>query len=410
MPANEAKSLFITYDGLLDPLGASQILPYLRAIAREEDQLHILSFEKEERYRLGSDALRSQFVGTSISWTPLIFTRDAGLLGKLWDLLRMHAGAVLIAACMRPSLVHSRGHAPAQVGLLIKRLFGARLLFDFRGLWVDERVDKGGWRLANPWHRLQYHHYKRVERKLLQKADHVVVLTEAVVPEVLRLGVPKRDRITVIPCCADFNHFQLVTSESRQVARCDIGIPEGSLVLGYLGSVGGMYLPERFLQLVADAAEQYPHLQVAVLTPDTQVFRELMLQVLPSQYHHIVHARSADRDQVARWLPAMDVLVSFIRPSYARIGASPTKLAEAWASGVPALCNRGVGDVATIVAELDAGMVIDVDSDLEIQAAVDALPGLLANGGSRLRKAAQSRLSLDFAAERYLGIYRLLRT
>jgi len=190
----------------------------------------------------------------------------------------------------------------------------------------------------------------------------------------------------------------------------EIGIPEGSLVLGYLGSVGGMYLPERFLQLVADAAEQYPHLQVAVLTPDTQVFRELMLQVLPSQYHHIVHARSADRDQVARWLPAMDVLVSFIRPSYARIGASPTKLAEAWASGVPALCNRGVGDVATIVAELDAGMVIDVDSDLEIQAAVDALPGLLANGGSRLRKAAQSRLSLDFAAERYLGIYRLLRT
>ena len=46
----------------------------------------------------------------------------------------MHVFAILIATRLRPSVVHARGHAPAHVGLLLKRLFNSRLLFDFRGL------------------------------------------------------------------------------------------------------------------------------------------------------------------------------------------------------------------------------------------------------------------------------------
>lgn len=410
MPPRNAKSLFITYDGLLDPLGASQILPYLRAIASKEDQLHILSFEKPERFQIGAAQLRAELANSAMGWTPLIFTRSGGILGKLWDLLRMYASAVVIGSQLRPSVVHARGHAPAQVGLLLKRLFKARLLFDFRGLWVDERVDKGGWKLTNPWHRWQYRYYKRVERKLLRQADHVVVLTEAVVPEVLRLGVLSRDRITVIPCCADFNHFPLATAEARQQARRQLEIPERSLVMGYLGSVGGMYLTERFLQLISFAASQESNLQVLVLTPDREVFLKLMDQKLPSPIRLVVQTHSADRKQVAAWLPAMDLLVAFVRPGYARISMSPTKLAEAWASGIPALCNSGVGDVAQLVTELDAGMVIDASTDQELQTAAQALPALIRKGGARLRHAAQARLSLDLAADRYMGIYRLLRS
>ncbi len=76
------------------------------------------------------------------------------------------------------------------------------------------------------------------------------MLTEAVVPEALQLGVSNLSRLTVIPCSADFSHFRLVIFESRRLARAELGIPDESLVLGCLGSVGGMYLPERFLHLV----------------------------------------------------------------------------------------------------------------------------------------------------------------
>lgn len=406
---SKCSSLFITYDGLLDPLGGSQILPYLKAIATREDHLHVLSFEKPERYALAADVLREALSQTSIRWTPLVFTRRGGTAGKVWDLVRMQLAACRIAARIQPSVVHARSHAPAQAAWLIKVLFRARFLFDCRGLWVDERVDKGGWVLANPWHRLQYRTYKWIEKFLFARVDHMVVLTEAVIPEVLRLGVPNRDKLTVIPCCADFRHFQLSTTQSRKIARLECNIPEARLVLGYLGSVGRMYMPERFLRLVELARARHPSLEVLVLTPDQEKFQQLIQEHLPAALHPHVHIRSANRNQVARWLPAMDLLVSLIQPSYARMGSSPTKLAESWATGIPAICNRGVGDVAALVAELDAGMVINADSDPDLSIAADFLPSLLEKGGARLREAAQGRLSLDMASDRYLQIYTSLR-
>ena len=42
------KILYITYDGLLDPLGSSQILPYIYNIALNKN-LYILSFEKNNQ-------------------------------------------------------------------------------------------------------------------------------------------------------------------------------------------------------------------------------------------------------------------------------------------------------------------------------------------------------------------------
>ena len=41
------KVLYITYDGLTDPLGQSQILPYLTKIANKNIYIDILSFEKK---------------------------------------------------------------------------------------------------------------------------------------------------------------------------------------------------------------------------------------------------------------------------------------------------------------------------------------------------------------------------
>ena len=43
------KITFLTYDGLLDPLGKSQILPYLLKLRPHVDEMQIISFEKKEK-------------------------------------------------------------------------------------------------------------------------------------------------------------------------------------------------------------------------------------------------------------------------------------------------------------------------------------------------------------------------
>ena len=104
-------------------------------------------------------------------------------------------------------------------------------------------------------------------------------------------------------------------------------------------------------------------------------------------------------------LPGMDVLVSFIQPSYARIAASPTKLAECFAEGIPAICNDGVGDVAVQIQQLGAGSIIDPTSDDGLYAAIGRLDEVCAMGGQRLRDKAQPMLGLEFARKQYLDVY-----
>jgi hypothetical protein len=45
------RSLFLTYDGLLSPLGQGQILPYLRGLQERGHAIHILSFEHDEAFQ-----------------------------------------------------------------------------------------------------------------------------------------------------------------------------------------------------------------------------------------------------------------------------------------------------------------------------------------------------------------------
>ena len=301
--------------------------------------------------------------------------------------------------------MHTRSHAPAQVGLFVKRITKAKFIFDFRGLWVDERVDKGGWDLNRLFHRLQYKYYKRVERKLLAQSDHVVVLTNKVVDEVMKLGAIEKSRITVIPCCADYNHFPISTNANKIDARISLGIPTDAFVLGYLGSIGRMYLLDRFFHLFKLAVNSGKNCHALLITRDTSALKEVMKCYLQAEMNGRVHIKSASRNEVPIVLPAIDVMVSFIFSTYARQGASPTKMAESFASGIPIIANPGVGDVKQVINELDGGYIVDPFSDANLAEAVQNLDIICSKGGQRLRDVSRSILSLENANQSYQSVY-----
>ena len=400
--------LYITYDGLLDPLGSSQILPYVKGISKHQDEVVIVSFEKSERFLYGKNALLSDLQNYSIKWKPLPFTKGLGFIGKSWDLCRMYIMALTIARKHNIEVVHTRGHQPALVGLFIKHLTKAKFIFDFRGLWVDERVDKGGWDLNYFFHRLQYRFFKRVERKLLIQSDHVVVLTHKVVNEIIKLGATKKSNITVIPCCANYNHFHLSTETHKINARISLSIPADAFVLGYLGSTGKMYMLDKFFQLFVMATKNRTNCHALLITPDTDRLKQLMNRHVTHNLLKHVHIKSATHDQVPTLLPAIDVMVSFILPSNARMGTSPTKMAESFASGIPVVANTGVGDVQQIVDLLDGGWVVDALSEDELMETVENLDIISAKGGKRLRDVSRPILGLDFAAKSYRSVYEKL--
>ena len=69
-------SLYITYDGLLDPLGHSQILPYIEGLSLSGHKIVLLSFEKTDRLESSIKKLKSRLKSKNIEWFYYSFKRQ----------------------------------------------------------------------------------------------------------------------------------------------------------------------------------------------------------------------------------------------------------------------------------------------------------------------------------------------
>ncbi|MDE4455112.1 glycosyltransferase [Psychrobacter sp. DAB_AL62B] len=401
--------LFISYDGLLDPLGGSQILPYLYSIRQHPRPLYILSYEKPERFKAGGELLKAELASSGIGWTPLSFTTRFGRLGKLWDLSRMYEVALYLQLKHRFGVIHCRSYQAMQVGALLRKLTGVKVLFDMRGLWVNERVDGDIWKLDNSIDASIFKLYKRVERSLLLNASHIVALTERVVPELYKLSPDMSAPISVIPCCADFEHFSLPTAEQRILTRKELGLPENAFVLSYLGSLGTWYMLDEMLQLFGQAATEREDVHFLLITKDWRAEHESLISALGlSHLRTRIHVHEATRDQVPSYIGCSDLMLSFIKPAYSKIASSPTKMAEALAVGVPVVSNAGIGDIDTMTARLKAGAVINLDEPDSLSDIVSSLDSLKKMGGHNLRARAKAELDLHVAELSYKKVYEQL--
>lgn len=398
--------LFISYDGLLDPLGGSQILPYLHEIASHPRSVHILSFEKPARFAEGGNRMRSELTQRGIGWTPISFTSRWGKLGKVWDLARMYSNAVIVQRRHKFDIIHCRSYQAMQVGCLLGQVFGVKTLFDMRGLWVDERVDGGIWQPTLAVDRLLYRSYKRIEKRLLGCATHVIALTERVVPELRRLAPMMTSRISVIPCCADFDHFDIPTRADRERVRAGLGIPAEARVISYLGSLGTWYMLDEMLRFVDRAEKRWGDVHLLLITRDWGPEHESLIADMGlSSLRPRIHVRPAARAEVPGLLGCSDVMLSFIKPAYSKMASSPTKLAEAFAVGVPAISNTGIGDVDEMTKRLDAGAVVDLYDPGEVEKVVNRLEEIMAKGGVPLRARARALLGLEVARDSYRRVY-----
>ena len=402
---NKKTVLYLTYDGLLDPLGESQILPYLFGSLNSIDQLTIVSFEKRSSLRLDQNNLSKKLDLYNIKWIPLTFSEQYGSLGKIWDLMKLFVICTQYSLSHKPQLVHARGHISALIACWIKLIIGNKLLFDFRGLWVDERVDKGGWNLLFFFHRQQYSIFKYLEKHTLRFADHIVVLTNLVVPEIIRICGKPASKITVIPCCADYEHFHLTTPKDRQASREKLNITNDHIVLGYHGSIGSMYRIDRFLKLYEMAKKINHEVSGLIITRDTSLIQALVADIVPISLQKDIHMQSGSRHNMPNLLNAIDISISFIEPSYARQASSPTKMAESFAMGIPIICNAGVGDIEAQVNILHGGRLVDFASDNALKDLSLELTEIISLGGTRLREESKKLFDLNVANERYKMIY-----
>jgi glycosyltransferase involved in cell wall biosynthesis len=398
-----AKALYLSYDGMCDPLGQSQVLPYLVGLARNGHRITLISFEKPERGADERASVASACAAAGIDWHPLRYHRRPPILSSIYDVRRMYRLAARLHRAKRFDLVHCRSYLPAQVGLKMKRRLGVPFIFDMRGFWADERIEGGGWPQSNPVYRGVYRYFKQLERDLWAEADVLVSLTDAA-RESIEAASPAHAPIAVIPCCAEFETFPPIDPERRKRARDLLGIGDHERVLGYIGSLGGNYmLPEMldFFRLYArrNAAARFLFI--------THAPAELIEATADGQgiSRSAIIIRSANRAEVALFMAAANEGIAFKQPSFSALACSPTKLGEMLAMELPVVTNSGVGDVEQVVEETGAGVIVRTFDDEAYRRALDALDQLSPNM-NEWRGAARRWFDLDRGVESYDAVYR----
>ena len=123
----------------------------------------------------------------------------------------------------------------------------------------------------------------------------------------------------------------------------------------YAGSVTGLYLLEEMARFVLALQTLRPRAFLRVLTPASAIDASARLRQagLASDDFCVGAALPGD---VRTFLRGASGGLSFRKGTFSQMAASPTKVAEYLAAGLPVVTNVGVGDLDAVLAEDGVGV------------------------------------------------------
>ncbi|TCZ73135.1 glycosyltransferase [Flaviaesturariibacter aridisoli] len=396
--------LYLSYDGLSDHIGQSQVLPYIVSCAERGVKFHLLTFEKS------ANAAKVQKIQQlldqhGIVWHRLEFTTGRSIRYKVRDFRRFVSKAFAITRQHRFAVIHSRSYIASCVGYLVSRRFRVKQIFDKRDFWIDAVVETGRLQTSGLPHGPVYRGLRWFERNLFEKSAHIVSLTHRAKDIVLqKYPSRKAEDITVIPCCVDLGLFDPATipPAETEALRAKLGL-SGATVFGYVGSIGVAYMVPELLECFKAIKGKVPNAKLFFMVNND---REEVLKVAESAgiAREDVVVTSVARAEMPLHISTLDYGLFFIMPSFAKKATSPTKQYEMLAMGKTLITNEGVGDAEKVFAELQCGYLLPQTNAAEYERAAE----WVAQQTPQPRRYDLSNYSLAFGAENYFQVYQKL--
>jgi len=395
--SQQPEVLYISHNGLTEPLGRRQVLPYIVGLARRGWRFNVLTFEKSESAdQAACDAVRAILADADARWTPLRYHRRPPIVSTSFDIAR----GIGRGLSQVPALVHARSTVAAAIGAAVSGRRHARFIFDVRGLLAREYADAGHWRRGG----LLYRMTDSVERRLMRRAHGLVFLTQRIVAELTaERAIAPEAALEVVPCTADLEAFR-PDPEARRRIRRDLGLGESKLLV-YSGSVGSWYRMEEMAAFVRVARETQPDLHFLVLTSQADAARRAVQAAGVSAHSTVLSLRP---ERVPEHLAAADAGICFVADLPSKRASSPTKYGEYLATGLPVVTNPWTGDAAALGGAREWILVDELSQDAYRKAAAE-LASVLARPEDAIRGArvlAEREFGLDSAIDRYDRLYR----
>lgn len=403
------KILFISYDGLTDPLGQSQIIPYLAGLTKYNYEFTILSCDKPGLYAKNKEYVEKLIAPYPIKWVSVPYHKDPPVLSSIYDFYQLKRKAKGLYRKEKFDMVHTRPGVPTLVALWLKKKYGIKFLNDVRGFWADERVDGGMWNLKNPLFKKIYNFFKEHEYECIELGDYTTCLTYHAKTEMHSWKIISGQPIPieVIPCSVDMKLFNPgnIDGTVRAKLKTGLNINDEDFIVSYLGSIGGWYLTDEMMQFCKTLLEKIPATKFLFISPHRH---EIIINA--AKKYNIpedrIIVKSGRRHEIPVLLSFSRYSLFFIKPCYSKISSSPTKHAEIMAMGIPVITNAGVGDVEEITAKYNAGIVLKTLNSQEYQ----RVAIIIAEGKNFIKEeiihGAKEYYDLEAAIQKYLYVYK----
>lgn len=342
------KALYLCYFGIREPLVQTQVLPYLRQLNSRGIVISLLTFEPQPRRNWSHEEIeehRARLHAEGIRWFSLPYHKRPSVPATLYDIV---VGARFVARMVRRErldVLHARAHVPMAMALLAQQVAKCRLIFDIRGLMAEEYADAGIWTENS----LPFRMIKRVERAGIRRADQVIVLTRRMRDWLIERRLKSAGQIEVIPCCVDFSRF-----DENQVD--DLRPPPERFEVVYAGSVTGLYLLDEMGRFFLELRARRPDAFLRILTVSSLADAAAALKRAGLQTEDF-WIGAVSPSEVSAYLRRARLGLSFRKPTFSQIAASPTKIPEYLAAGLPAVCNAGIGDTDDLLEQEKVGVI-----------------------------------------------------
>jgi len=397
-------ALYISYDGATDSLGQSQIIPYLKGLARKGLHFVLVTFDKRNFIdkRL-IPKLASELKNNNIIWARLNYHKNPPVFSTLFDIMHGLVVCLFIAKRRNISVVHARSYVASLIAIIMKKMLGLKFIFDMRGFWADERVEGFIWKRKG----FLYWITKFFEKKFLKNADEIVVLSEAAKDIIRFWGYPVNN-VSVIPCCTDTDYFKSdISYQSKLREKYDL---TGKFVFVHTGSLEYCYMKEAMLDYFKIAKEFIPQAHFLVLSHSdkSKILKLIKDKNLNLRDFTMLTIPFAD---MPKYLTVADVGLIFITPVFSKRASCPTKFAEYLSCCLPVIINKEIGDLEDYVTRNNVGVVVSDFTDNEYRLTFKKLLSLLNDKDlkSRCRQAACENFSLHLGINKYYEVYSRLR-
>jgi glycosyltransferase involved in cell wall biosynthesis len=388
------KIIYISYTGLLEPLGRSQVLNLLNKIGGS-CKIKLYTFEKIVPGEIEEiNVIKKKEIRDHIQWKVLKYHRSPRLLATIYDILNCTIKILSTGKKEQISLLHARGHISAIIAMIIFKIRGTPFIFDMRGLWPDQMVNAG--RLNE--NGIIYRTLKKIEFQILVTCTKLEVNTNALLNylDMKHPEISLKEKTHVFPSYVDLDHFKPNSKISKSKY----------FHVGIVGTVTGWANLTGMLEFFSVVRDQNNKSKLTIVTQDDPelIYKEVRLKSIKRQNINVIDAEYND---VPALMNTMDVGIFLYHDHLSEISRAPTKMGEFLACGVPCIGSACTGDVKFILESENVGVSLSAYRKKDYLEAYARIKSILTDSElkNRCRDVAEKYFSIEKNKNNITNIY-----